>query len=373
MINDPNQPSSVRQPRGIVKVGGKIFNSDGSTNVESISLPMSGWIEWEVENNTFYQADRFSISFAVGGLPDNRKEDWFALQQEISVEIFAGFPTDPANYDTSQLQSLIYGLVDEVEFDPIGRVFHLSGRDLTAKMIDSKTTEVFINRKSSDIATLIAAKYGLNAVVTPTSKIVGKYYELVNAHLHHQRSEWNLLCFLAQMEQFAVYVSGHDLHFEPLTTDSADAYTLQWQANPFAFNGTRLRFMRSLTLAKGAQVTVQSFSQRGIKPVIQVYPKTAGSNAQKYTFRFANMNAEKAFQKAQALHKEITRHEVKLHADLPADNILTARNVLKVTGTGTAYDQNYFPDSIVRNMSRDSGYTMRVSAKNHSPQTQVTM
>lgn len=372
MLNDPNQPSSARQPRGVVKVGGKIFNTDGSVNIESAALAMPGWIEWDAENNTFYQADHFSVSFALGALPDNRKEDWFAQQQEISVEIFAGFPANVDSFTSDELTSYVYGMVDEVEFDPIARVIHLSGRDLTAKMIDSKTTAVYLNRKSSDIATALAAKYGLNPVVTATTKMTGKYYELVHAHLHHQRSEWDLLCFLAQMEQFSVYVSGRDLHFEPLPTDSALQYVLQWQANPFAFNGTRLRFSRSLTVAKGAQVTVQSFGQKGGKTITQTYPSSCPSNAQKYYFKFANMNAEQALQKAQALHKEITMHEVKLHAELPADNLLTTRNIIKMAGTGTMYDQNYYPSSICRRMSLDGGYTMDVSAKNHSPQTQVT-
>jgi phage protein D len=373
MLNDPNQPSEARRPRGVVKVGGVIFNGDGSASVTTAPMPLPGWIEWDVHNNGFYQADRFSVSFAVNALPTDHKEDWFAQQQEINVEIFAGFPADPENYDASQLQSLIYGMVDEVEYDPVARVIHLSGRDMTAKMIDAKTTAVYVNRKSSDIATMIATKYGLNPKVTPTAKMAGKYYELVHAHLHHQRSEWDLLCFLAQMEQFSVYVSGHDLHFEPLPVDTAEPYVLQWQSNPFTFNGTHLRFMRSLTLAKGAQVTVQSFSQKTGKVINQVYPTGAASNAQKYIYRFANLNAEQALQKAQALHKEITLHEVKLSAEMPADNILTAQNTLQVVGTGTVYDQKYFPDEIRRSMSMDRGYTMSVSAKNHSPQTQVTM
>lgn len=366
-----NQQSTQRHPRGLVKIGGTTFHSDGSPDVESMSLDMPGWLEWSVENNTFYHADTFSVSFAVSALPENRKEDWFAKQQEISVEIFAGFPDNPEQYGTADLQSLIYGMADGVEFDPVARTIHLHGRDLTAKMIDTKITDVFLNRTASDIATSLATKYDLTPKITPTTILSGNSYEWVNAHLHHGKSEWDLLAYLAQQEQFLVYMYGHELHLEPLPDANSDPYVLQWQNDPFQFNGVSLKFERGLTLAKGAQVTVRSFSQKGGKPVTAIYPKTAASNAQQYNYRFANLTPEKANQKAQALYAEIVRHEVNFHAELPADNDLSTRSIIKVTGTDTAYDQNYYPASVSRSMSLDGGYKMEISAKNQSPQTEV--
>jgi hypothetical protein len=372
MLNDPAQVSEVRQPRAVVKIGGSTFNSDGSVNVATAPARMDGWVEWRVENNVFYQADRFDITFAVSALPADRGIDWFAQQQEISVEIFAGFPADPDNYDAGQMQSWIYGLADGMEFDPVRRTIHLHGRDLTAKMIDAKTTAVYVNRTASDIATMLATKYSLTPKVTTTTTNAGKYYELVHAHLHAARSEWDLLTFLAQQEQFVVYMLGRELHFEPMPDLNSDPYMLQWGTAPLTFNGSSLRFERGLTLAKGIQVTVQSFNLRG-KAITAKYPKAPGSNAQQFTYRFANLSPEKALQKAQALYHEIIRHEVNLAASMPADNILTTRNILKVAGTGTAYDQIYYPATVRRSMSVDEGYRMEVSAKNQSPQTQVSL
>lgn len=372
MLNDPAQASSVRYPRGIVKIGGKTFNSDGSDNVTAAMLPMDGWLEWRVENNIEYQADTFEVSFAVGALPANRGADWFAQQQEIEVEIFAGFPAYPENYDAGQLQSLIYGLADGMEFDPVRQIIRLYGRDLTAKMIDAKTTEVFLNRTASDVANLLASKYGLTPVVTTTTTKTGRFYELVHAHLHHARSEWDLLTYLAQHEQFVVFMKGRELHFEPAASVNSDPYVLQWNNEPFDFNGTRLEFHRGLNLAKGIKVTVQSANQRG-KSISATYPKSAGSNAQKYIYKFANLTPEKALQKAQALYAEIMRHEVRLDAGLPGDNLLVTNSIIKVAGTGTDYDQIYFPLTIRRSMSEDDGYRMEVCARNQSPQTQVSL
>ncbi|WP_150102987.1 hypothetical protein [Sideroxydans lithotrophicus] len=335
-------------------------------------MRVDGWVEWHVDNNNFYQADRFEVSFAVSALPADRGIDWFALQQEISVEIFGGFPADPDNFYASELQSWIYGFADEVEESKDGRTIHLHGRDLTAKMIDAKTTNVYVNRTASDIAIMLATKYGLTPVVTKTIMKAGKYYELAHAHLHVARSEWDLLTFLAQQEQFVVYMLGRELHFEPMPDLNSDPYVFQWGDAPLNFNGSTLRFRRGLTLAKGIQVTVQSLNQHG-KPITAIYPKTAGANAQKFSYRFANLTPEKALQKAQALYHEIVRHEVNLSASMPADNLLTTRNIIKVNGTNTAYDQTYYPDHVRRSMSFDGGYSMEVTAKNQSPQTQVTI
>lgn len=371
MLNDPNQPSETRRPRSIVQIGGTTFRADGSPDVTSLPVPMTGWIEWEVENNVFSEADRFSVSFAISGLPDDRREDWFAQQQEISVEIFAGFPADPASFDSSQLQSLIYGMADELDFDPVSRTLHLSGRDLTARMIDSKCNQVWVNRRTSDVANDLATKYGLNAKVTPTLALMGKYYEKITANLQHQRSDWDVLSCLAKNEQCAVWVAGHDLHLEPAPDEiTAEPYVLQWQNNPFAYNGASLTFSRSLTLSRGVQVTVKSFHQ-GRGGFSRQYPATAASNALQYSYTLANLTSEQAYQHAQVLYGELTQHEVKLSASMPADNQLTTANVIQVTGTGTAYDQKYYPDSVIRRMSLDGGYTMSVSAKNRSPQMEA--
>ncbi len=75
---------------------------------------------------------------------------------------------------------------------------------------------------------------------------------------------------------------------------------------------------------------------------------------------------------AVAKYGEIIAHEMKLRARLPGDNVLTTKNVLRVEGTGTAFDQIYFPNAITRAMSLDEGYTMTIEAKNHNPDTVAT-
>lgn len=365
MLNDPNAPSSVRQPRSIVKIGGAVYACYANP-VDNINapMPMPGWIEWEVENNSFFAADSFSVSFAVSALPEGRKEDWFVQQEEITVEIFAGFPTDPDNFSTDKLTSLIYGVADEVEFDPVRRVIHLSGRDLTGRMIDTKVTDVFVNRTTADVARMMAAKYDLIPKIIDSKGDFGKYYaNNINAQLH-SGSDWDVLCQAAHLAQFNVYVSGHELHFEPPTDSNQPTYALQWQSDPLTFNGTQLHFTRSLVLAAGIRVTVMSFNHKTGQRAIAIYPESAPSSAQHYTYRIPNLNPKQAQARAESLYKEIAQHEIKLRAELPADLDISTQTVLQVTGTGTIFDQIYYPDAVTRRMSFHDGFKMSVSAKN---------
>lgn len=369
-----NLPPSaiVRQPRGIVKINDEVI---------------PGWVSVEVDNNTFYEADTFRVTFATSLLPPARNPAWLASQKEMFVEIFVGLPVDVENFSASDLTSLIYGRVDDVMFTPSAFQVELSGRDLTAAFIDTKSTEKWPNKTSSQIAQALAARHNMTASVTATTTRAGKYYDIDHVRLTDQRSEWDLLSWLAHEEQFNVYVKGKTLHFEQKTAPSTDPYLLTWQdpnidqAFP-TFTGKSIEFTRALNVAKGIQVVVRSWNQKAKKGFTVSYPNKAKStqagkaspfgNTQIYSYTFPNLTQAEALQKAQALHKEITQHEMKLVAELPADNILSVTDIVKVVGTNTAFDQIYYPDSIRRTLSKD-GYTMTLHAKNHSPDSVVSV
>lgn len=377
---NPPMMSVARQPRGIVVVQG--HKSDGS--LDSVTR-LDAWISFEVNNNTYYEADTFRVVFALSALPKEYNDLWWASQQEIFVEVFAGFPMDAENYSQSELQSLTYGRVDDIDYDPVARTITVTGRDLTATMIDAKTTESFQNQTASQVATTIAARHGLTPVVTATKTLTGKYYEIDTLRVNQQRSEWDILTALAGEEQMIVYVRGHELHFEPAPAVDSTAYLLLWEppsedSGAFNFNGKRISFTRALNLARGVVVTVISRNQRGQK-ISATYPNKQSTikpgqskpQAQQYTFTYAHLTQQQALNIAQQKHSEISKHEVKLSACLPADNILLTTNLIKVEGTATAFDQTYYPESITRRMDISTGYEMEIRAKNHSPLSVVPL
>lgn len=365
MLNTlPVQPTS-RQPRAIVKVAGVI---------------VPAWVSWSVNNNTHYQADTFRVTFAATALPAETDANWLSDQKEAFVEIFAGFPADPQRFSEADLDSLIYGQVDDVEYDPVATTVTLTGRDLTAAFIDSKTSVQFQNFTSSQIAEKLAARHGLTVSGPATKTPAGTFYAYDHVSMTDERSEWDLLTYLAENEGFLCYVRRTTLHFEPRPTEQGDPYAIRWEVDengqPSA-NVQDMNLSRSMNVAKGVTVVVRSWNSKQGMGFTAYYPsksKTtqpgqASPSRQIYTIRRGGLTQEAATQLAQKTHREITQHEMKLWARLPADNILTQTAMVRLDGTGTKFDQDYYVDSITRSMSVDHGYSMTVSAKNHNPES----
>lgn len=358
-----------RQVRGAVKING---------------TPLSGWINFEIENNGYYSADSFRVSLAGGRLPPNQGLQWFSQQQDIYVELFIGEPADPNSFTAGDLTSWIYGQVDSIVIDPFNNQVDLSGRDLTRALIDAKTFEKFSNKTSSDVAKLLAARHGLSAKVTPTGQLSAKYYESEHVNLNDERSEWDLLNYLAQIEGFIVYIRGQTLFFGPSQAGSIP-YPLVW--TPPGANGSpqcaveSIQFERSLTVSRGVQVVIRSWNAKQAKGFTVAYPgkapktinvgqSTVGNGIQVYRRTIRNLTQAEALKRAKALYDQIVQHEMKIEFMAPGDNDLTLDSLINLSGTGTAFDQSYYPDSVRRTMDFQNGYSMHVHAKNHAPQAQ---
>lgn len=379
-INTVPAVAAGQSPRSIVKVNGT-------------ALP--GWLDWQFDNNSNYQADTFRVTFQGGALPADRNVAWLTDQGDLTVEILAGFPQDPTAPVDSELKSYIIGRVDDMIYDPKRNTIELSGRDFTSQFIDAKTTEVFTNQSVQAIIQTLAARHQMTAnigsPIVPPATFEGSFFEIDTKRLTDVHTEWDLLTFLAHETQCSVFVTGQVLNFLPAVDPStAQTYLLQWTP-PSDSNGSpqanfvNIKFSRNLTITKDVKVTVISWDRANsaqVKVTVQA-KKTKNAvtrnaslpygQAQEYSYRIPGLTKQQALVKAQALLAEISKHEMRLTADMPADDLLTTRTLATVQGTGTPFDQVYFPDSVIRTMDMDGGYTMRLAAKNHSPETTVTL
>lgn len=368
--------SLARRPRGMVKINGQ---------------PVVGWIDWEVDNNSYYQADTWRVRFACGALPVDMRASWLTMQADLSAELLGGFPPDPDSFTAADLTSFVIGRVDSLDYDPAQNTIELSGRDYTSQFLDTKTTEKFQNLTASQIAQKLAARHGMICNTTPTKIKAGRYYQIDHAALTDERTEWDLLTWLAHESQYDVWVSGQTLNFMPqVDPTTAEKFQILWQAPEIQggyaqCNVERLRFSRNLTVSRDVQVTVKSWNAKQ-KTAFSVTAKAQHSKskvlrnskvphgqAQTYSFTIPGLTKEQAVQKAQALLSDISRHEMRMTATLPGDVLLGTRTLVEVAGTGTAFDQVYWPDSVVRSMSLQEGFRMELRAKNHSPETTVTI
>lgn len=360
------QGSRLRQPYFSVELNGSDI--------------LTGVTEFEVTNASHFSADTFHLKAAIDKLPLGLGIEYWGKSTGDELEIFAGFK-DQTGQGTPK--SLIYGQVDDVEIDLVGRTLALSGRDLSARFLDAKTAEHFQDNTASDIAIAIAKRHGMTASVTPTEEWVGGYYEYYHTRMTKDQSEWDLLMFLAEQEGYELWVSGKTLNFQPPVPVTAAPYVLEWsdlgQGNRQA-NFETLKLHRSQTLAKDVTVKVQSWNQAQ-ETVITAESKRVQANksqrvggaGQIYTFFPPNLTKDQADKWANAKAEDITKHERVITGSMPADNLLTNRSLIKLVGTNTDWDQLYNLDSVTRRQSVSDGYTMDFRAKNHSTQSTVLL
>jgi phage protein D len=350
--------SGVRQPRVAFTVNG---------------VPVPGLIEAEVTNNSHFASDTFHAVLALSLLPPAYGPAYWSNSIGDQIGISAGFAGE-------QMMPLILGQVDDTDYDPVRRTITLSGRDLSARLIDTRSAEKFVNKTSSQIAEELAQRHGLVPVVKPTTAKAGTYYSAEHVVLTKDQTEWDLLTYLAEREGFDVWVSGDRLHFEPSPLPTNPPYKIAWDEAALASNALDIHLTRSQTLAKDVIVVVQSFNQKQQKAFKVTYKVTqgyksqrVGGQAQIYSFNEPNLTRDQCLALAKAKAEEITRHERVLTASLPGDSTLTTRAMVQLVGTGTSWDQMYFPDTVTRRIGFDGGYRMDLRAKNHSVQSTVVL
>lgn len=370
MINNPIPSAAAVQPRGMA-----FINGERARGLDS----------FEVDNNSFFQADSFRLTLILSAQAPDRGFDFWASQTSLQVELLAGFPPNADSFDRSGLTSWLTGNVDDIEIDPLADTITMTGRDLTALLIDTKRSIAFREMKSSAIAAQIADELGLQKNIAETKTFAGTFAQVFKQTVNDRATYWDVLTKLAQIEQFSLWVSGNTLNFQP-ARKAADVYVLRYQpatdtvGSPQA-NAVRMRFMRNLSVSRGVKVTVRSFNQKTGHQVSATATRarvrnqtTARAGATglppaEYFFVYPNMTADQAQAKANALAQEISQHEVNIEAELPGDQLLTAQTPVQMLGTGTKFDQIYYPASVQRRYSLDEGYRITLRARNFSPET----
>jgi hypothetical protein len=333
------------------------------------SLP--GLIEIEVTSNSHFSADTFSASLALNAGAPYGSTFW-SSKQTIGVEVL--FSLDALSFVT-----MFIGIVDTVSIDVFKGLVHITGRDLSAQLIEAHTEETFSNQTSSDIASLLASRHGLTANVVQTTTPVGRYYQdghdrLTLGQFARSTTEWDLLVFLALQESFDISVTGTTLNFVP----SNNATRITYLVTPD--NCLDIKLSRHLTLARSIEVTVKSWNSRlksgfsqTVTGVGNADPSIGGiSNPQRYLFVRPNLTANQALNFAQQKLNNLTMHERVVEFVVPGDLSTTAIGQLVLTGTNTEFDQAYYIDLVERRLNLNEGFIQQIRAKSSSPRTTST-
>ena len=356
-------PRGVALPSSELRVPSLLVLVDGE--------PIRGAMSAHISSTNHFGADRFRVTLALNVDPRKGAAFWGSVR-DVSLEIQAAF--------SGHSTGLIEGLIDRVEVDPIQKMVRLEGRDRTALLIEARTQESFSNQTSSEIAETLAGRHGLAADVVPTTTPAGRYWQIDHDRVTLNQfcratTEWDLLIGLAGREGYDVWVSGNTLHFRPSGKVATVAAVLRPALSTLGpATVIDLRLERSLTLARDIEVVVKSWNSRLGRSYEQTArAKRAGRRelrVQRYVYVIPDLTPDAALQLAQRKLAELTRHERVVVADMPGNLTLDPRDMVRVEGTGSEFDQDYFVDTIDR-IFDPLGFRQTVRARNISPGVEV--
>jgi phage protein D len=329
------------------------------------------WESWRVSNNGFFRADTFDVVLPLTTLPQGLRVSDLSNMNQIMVEV-------RLSVDGSSPTSLILGLVEPFEVNwPHGEIT-LTGKDLSTKFLNTKTASSFQNQTSSQVIEQLAASQGLTANAQATTTPIGKYYQIDHNKLTAGTTQWDLITYLAQKEDFYAWVSGTTLNFQPSSVVQGTPISVQW--DPATMTATAngpvvsLKTTRNLLLASDVKVVVDTWNHRqkakfrGAVTATKTGKSNGAPSTLTYHLRSPGLTSDAAQAAAQAQAEQITRHERLFEMETPPDVTTTPRNQVQISGTGTSWDQSYWIDVVDRSM-RWGEFTQTVSGKNHSPQS----
>lgn len=338
----------VRAPRAVLAVsGGNI-------------IP----IEVTVEMTTLRKSDKFSARISLDSSPGLDEVYWSALtDNSITVN---------ATNDINQggLSPLFLGHVDTVDIDWQNRTAHISGRDLGAALLETKTTEEFLNQTTAQIVTAIAGRVGLTANVSvPNSDMVGLVYKTEYSRITDSDVLMNVLSRLAQRAGCVFYISGKTLNFLPASQLNGNVFTVSYQRptqSDFATgNFITLSTHRNYVLGKNLKVRTRSYQLKQKKVVDSQYnmPGTVTGDLV-HEYRAPNMTKQQADIFTQNRLNEISSREKTLEISMPGDISVGPNTPIALVGTGTAFDQTYVISRVSHSFSQSNGYRMTISTRN---------
>ena len=324
----------------------------------------------EISVGNMGQAGAFFAQIANAGNQIGSGSRWYD-EATIDVRIQLGFLMPGMPEGQLSWQDMMAGRVDRVRLDPVGGLVTIEGRDYAARLLDLPVTECFLNCTSSEVATQLAGRCGLTAVVDPTASMVGQYYQIEHSRLALSRfsrfsTAWDLLSDLAQIEQFNLWVDSSTLHFQ----SSASTGTVrhidfrppdQYHASP-SLNVSSLVLERSLALAGGVAVSVSTWNSRQRKRLVTRSVNSPASADAVINVLRPNLLPDTAQRLADGICSQASGHQRRLSGTMPGDLAMSPRDQLRLVGVGDGWDGDYRVDSIDREITLAGGFVQHFAA-----------
>lgn len=340
--------STLRQPRAFVSVAGADLSP----------------IECSVDVSLHQSADTFYAQLPLDN-DAGLDEIFWADTAEIPVTINA-----TNDQSIGGMTALLVGETEKPLIDFARRLVHIRGRDLTGKLTDLKTSEKWLNLSNKDIISQLAGRVGLTVNFAGDTDQSGLQFDQDYNEISDLDACWNVIVACAKRLGCIAFIKGTVLYIQPLDQQPQSFFKVVYQrptAQQIAFgNFVSLQCARHLHLAKDASIRMQSLQHKQGKVVTSKFEskgKTKTGGASLYEFRGANLTKEQQDRIAKNHLKQTLSHERTVHlTNHPGDvTINPATMGLSLSGTGTAFDQDYIISTVAHRFSL-KGYTMDIGA-----------
>jgi len=325
--------------------------------------PIDGLLKASVSANNYFSADTYSLTFAMTASAGSDITFWSALSSAY-VEVTA---VTSSSYGSTH-QSLITGMIDTIQVDPIRAVAGVEGRDLSSALIDSYRQQDFVNQTASEIVSAIAQYHDLQPNVTATSGIIGRYYgdgytKLSLGQFSRAQSDWDLLVQLARQNGFDLFVQDNSLYFQESNASSDTPISISM------YDVQHIRVDRDLNVLANSVARVQSWNSQNMAAYQSNGPdnsnaRTTSSTTRALPFLFSasNYTSQQVADAAGRYTTELGQLGTALHLDMPWNLSLSPRTQILLCDTDSQFDSLYRIDSLERRYCATSGSVQSIRA-----------
>jgi hypothetical protein len=353
----------------------------GTANTPRYRVTMNGTLLQGVTKVSLTLANLFQVgrfNFEKAFVPgDAFPLAWWGATANKTMQVQIDLAADGQTFT-----QVMTGNVDTPKLDMVANTVTCAGRDLAAAFIDTRTIRTYRNQTAGQIVTALAAGHpGLSAQVSDaTAPLAGRIYDVdtdksAGGDFSEAQNEWDLICRLGSQLGIIPYMAGSVLMFDtPPANPPVYAVTFTRDASGVVSSAEGLTLERDLLVARDMIVTVQSWNSRKKKVFSATYRTTTKKASTdttlvptKFFFKVPNLMQDQCEALAKQKALDISTHERNAVIKAPSLVLLTPLHVIGISGTGTDYDQSYYPRSISYEISMETGATTSIRAKFSSP------
>jgi len=259
--------------------------------------------------------------------------------------------------------TLFTGEVDEAEFDFIGRVIRVNGRDKSAKLHENKTSEKWLNKQTTDIVQDLIGRVGLSGNIAASGIQAGKQLQQDYVKLSDNVSYAYVIHKLAELDNARWWVDPNgNFNYVPIgQPQGIYSIMINQDAQPISSDCIELRIRRNIQAGKTISTTVKSWHPKKMQ-VFQYQSNVEGNGGPvNYNYHIPNLLQDHVTKHAQSLANEKARHELTVSATVVGDPSVQAGMGLQLSGSNF-FDQVFDIDTVTHDFGM-GGHLTHITAR----------